>query len=181
MKSRALVIFLVLCFFLTLSPVPANAGTNHTQSEAVAWIQARRNEKWAQDYDGAYGPQCVDLIFYYFDYLVGYHLGGYAYAFVGRNDLPSGWTYRASPSPGDIAVWGANVGIADWTGHVALVEWVGSDTFGYVDVNGNTGKGGFGSISISNPSTFIHPDFGTANHIKHIIRKSWYRRYYFME
>ncbi len=133
--------------------------TNHSRDEAVAWITARKNEKWAVNYDGIYGPQCVDLIMYYFDYLVGYHLGGSAYQYVGRTDLPSGWYYTSTPSPGDIAVWEANVGIALSTGHVALVQSVGSGSFSYVDVNGATGRAGSGSISNTNPSTFIHPDF----------------------
>lgn len=134
--------------------------TNHSQNEAVAWIRDRKNEGWAKDYDGAAGPQCVDLIKYYFDYLVGYHLNGNGYQFADRTDLPSGWYYTSTPSPGDIAVWKAYTGIAIyWTGHVALVESVGNGTFNYVDINGATGRAGSGSISNTNPSTFIHPDF----------------------
>ena len=41
------------------------AGANHSQSEAVAWISARKAEGWAQDYDKdtfTSVPQCVDLI-----------------------------------------------------------------------------------------------------------------------
>ena len=137
-------------------------GTNKTQSEAVQWITDRKNEGWAYDYDGTGGyAQCVDLIVYYFDYLEGWHLSGNGYDYVGRNDLPNGWYYTSSPSAGDIAVWGANVGIARGWGHVALVESVNGNNFNYVDVNGATGKGGSGTLNISNPSSFIHPNFAS--------------------
>lgn len=138
-------------------------GTNHSQQEAVEWIKARKAEGWAENYDGK-GPaeaQCVDLIAYYFDYLVGYHLSGNGYDYYGRDDLPEGWVYNSEPQPGDIAVWQAYHGFALQYGHVALVESVGVGSFDYVDVNGETGAGGSGSVSNSNASTFIHPDFSS--------------------
>lgn len=142
----------------------AGVGTSITQSEAVAWITARKNEHWAENYDGSSYtlPQCVDLIVYYMNYLGITPFNGYGngYDYVGRSNLPSGWYYTSSPSAGDIAVWAAGKGIAGGNGHVALVESVYSNhTFDYVDVNGVTGKAGSGNISNSNPSSFIHPNF----------------------
>ena len=172
MKKR--IITILMAFVMTVSFIPilgelapeelgvveAYAYTNHSQSEAVAWISARKAEHWAVDYDGLNGAQCVDLIEYYFDYLAGYHLTGNGYDYVGRGDLPSGWYYTSAPSPGDIAVWAKNKGIAREWGHVALVESVGGGSFNYVDVNGANHTGGSGTLSNSNPSSFIHPDFG---------------------
>ena len=145
-----------------LSTVSVRAYVNHSQSEAVAWIQGRKAEGWAEDFDQdqfTSVPQCVDLIIYYFDYLGVPRMYGHAYQYYGRSDLPSGWYYSPNPSPGDIAVWEAGKGIAGSTGHVALVESVGDGTFNYVDVNGANGTGGSGSLSNSDPSSFIHPDF----------------------
>ena len=168
MKKIVTSLFLAICLCTILTPIVASAKTNHTQDEAIAWIQARKAEKWAQNYDGSSYqlPQCVDLIAYYLDYLVGYHLRGNARDYVSRSDLPSGWTYQSNPSPGDIAVWGAGVGVirSQW-GHVALVESVSNGRFSLVDVNGETGRGSAWSARIDNPSTFIHPDFTTPTNV----------------
>ncbi len=158
MKAKRLITSL-LVFVMLFSAIPyiANAQTNHTQAEAVAWITARRNEAWAQDKDGAYGAQCVDLIHHYLDFWGVPRYSGSAYTYTSKS-LPSGWVYTKSPSPGDIAVWGIGVGISRGNyGHVALVETVSGNNFSYVGVNGSTGKSGCGTTTISNPSTFIHP------------------------
>lgn len=167
MRNKARIILIVISLLLLFFGVfdakwgilTVYAGTNHSQSEAVAWISARKAEGWAKEYDGVAGAQCVDLIVYYFDYLVGRHLSGNGYDYVGRTDLPSGWYYTSNPSPGDIAVWSAWTGIARENGHVALVESVGNGTFNYVDVNGANHTAGSGTLSNSDPSSFIHPDF----------------------
>ena len=72
--SLALVVVLVLSFHAL--------AANRTQEEAVAWANARLNEKWAVDYDGANGCQDIDLIKYYFDYLGASRINGYAYTYV---------------------------------------------------------------------------------------------------
>ena len=90
-----LLLIILLCFLPNSSVI---AYTNHSRNEAVAWMQARENERWAKDVDSSYGAQCVDLILYYFDYLVGYHLWGNACDYVGREDLPEGWTYQFGTS-----------------------------------------------------------------------------------
>ncbi len=167
--NRVFTLFLAFAILITGMPfgtLTAHASTNgHTQAQAVEWIRARKNERWAQNYDGsAYTvPQCVDLIVYYFNYLGVSPFNGYgnAYSYADRSDLPSGWRYTSSPSAGDIAVWKAYKGIAREFGHVALVESVSGGNFNYVDVNGATGKGGSGTLSITNPSSFIHPDFSS--------------------
>lgn len=135
------------------------SSVNHSRDEAVAWINDHTG--WCEDYDRIAGEQCVDLIKAYMDYLVGYFLTGYAYVYADRDDLPDGWYYTSNPSPGDIAAWKKNVGIAGSDGHVALVKAVGNGTFDYIDINGATHTAGSGTLSNSNPSTFIHPDFPT--------------------
>ena len=167
MKKRR---FLVLTWMLSLLVMTvlcisvAATASQIYQKDAVAWIQARENESWAVDYDHTGGlPQCVDLIKYYADFLdSSWKPTGNGYDYLSRTDLPSGWTYQSSPSAGDIAVWAKNKGIAGDNGHVALVKAVYSDnTFYYIDVNGNNGLPGKGTISNSNPSAFIHPRFLT--------------------
>jgi len=89
-------------------------ATSHSQAEAVAWIAARRAERWCQDYDGIAGKQCVDLIKYYSAYL-GVNLGrGDAYTYAYKSDLLAsiGWSYQSTPQPGDIVVFGStHIGI----------------------------------------------------------------------
>ncbi|MCR5203456.1 MAG: CHAP domain-containing protein [Lachnospiraceae bacterium] len=141
------------------------ASTFHSQEEAVAWITDRENEEWAVDYDGVNGPQCVDLIVYYWEWLTGTRSRGIAYEYA-YMDLPVGWTYTNSPQPGDIAVWDAYKGRYNfWTGHVALVKAVNGNTFDYIEVDGwyHTAKS-YTQTSITNPTTFIHPDFSQAKY-----------------
>lgn len=93
--------------------------TSKTQSDAVAWARSQIGN--ALDYDGAYGCQCVDLIYYYYAYLGETPRGGNASNYA-WNSLPDGWSrisYSSGyvASPGDIAVWDY-----DSIGHVAIVE-----------------------------------------------------------
>ena len=64
-KFRAFFIAITLLFMCGGISFSVYAGVNHSQSEAVAWISARKAEGWAQDYDKdtfTSVPQCVDLI-----------------------------------------------------------------------------------------------------------------------
>ena len=153
-----------MAIFSTIPSIVSATTNGHSQADAVKWITDREAEGWALDYDHTGGkPQCVDLIKYYLDYLgAGGLAGGNAYAYANKNVSAYGWTYTSTPSPGDIAVWEAYKGIAYEHGHVALVKSVNGSNFNYVDVNGATGLPGKGSLSISNPSTFIHPDFSSS-------------------
>ena len=170
MKKIISIILLISILFGTFAgiTIKSSAVTNLSQSQAVEWIKARKAEKWAENYDKSFYtlPQCVDLIAYYFDTLVGWHFGLSAYQYLNRTDLPAGWIYTSKPEPGDIAVWDIN-GDNRWAGsagHVALVEAVGSTSFNYVDVNGDTGKAGSGTRNITSPNTYIHPDFKCKTH-----------------
>ena len=77
LKKRVLSVLLCLCMAVGMLPwitPEASAATNgHTRDEAVA--EARRRAQNPYDYDGVYGPQCVDLIWWYYQYL-GYRSPG---------------------------------------------------------------------------------------------------------
>ena len=122
----------VLAFSVAmLLPVRAEASVNHSQSEAVAWANARANEGWNVDYDGAYGVQCVDLILAYYDYLVGWHTSGNAIDYSG-NTLPAGWTrVYSDPHPGDVIVW--NRGAQLSTSAIGGNEWADS-SYGHIGI-----------------------------------------------
>lgn len=146
MKKRLLSVLLCLCMVVGMLPVmtpTAQASTNgHTRDEAVAWVLNK--EKTAIDYDGAYGAQCVDLIFMYYDFL-GQYSRGYAYEYM-RNDVPRGWNrYTSSettPQPGDIVVFDAGYyrKSIDWTqdsnGHVGLVYAADNSHYYFLDYKG---------------------------------------------
>lgn len=130
---------LTLCAAL-ISPLPANA-TSVSQSSAVAWAQSKVGS--GLDYDGAYGNQCVDFIYYYYSYLGVSPVGGNACDYS-SNALPSGWTRISSnitPQPGDIAVWKSyyNDGVysTGWAGHISVVVSGNSSTFNTIHQNFN--------------------------------------------
>ena len=90
-------------------------AVSHSRDEAVAWANSKVGQ--SLDYDGYYGAQCVDFIYYYYVYLGQAAPGGNANQFAnGGRYTPSGWSYQSSPLPGDIAVWTGGT-----YGHVAIV------------------------------------------------------------
>lgn len=147
MKNRFLSLILSLAMVLSLIPtmaLTASAATNgRTRDEAVAWILAQENT--ARDYDGAYGAQCVDLIYYYYNFLGQSSRGGNANYYM-WNDLPAGWqrlsSAQATPQPGDIVVFDAGyyqttiAWTTGWTGHVGLVYAADGSNYYYMDYNG---------------------------------------------
>ena len=129
---------LMLVMAVPLSDLGVQAAATRTQSEAVAWINAAAGKYW--DYDGAYGAQCVDLIYYYYKYMGATPAGGNAINYV-NNSLPAGWTRIAYYSgfvaqPGDIAVFR---GPSSY-GHVALVSSANSSKMNIVE-NNHDGSG----------------------------------------
>ena len=113
------------------------AASDFTQAQAVEWVKAQNGK--GLDYDGYYGVQCVDLILYYYKYLVGYTVSGNATNYL-TNALPAGWT-RISyydgfvAQPGDIAVW-RGVGNGDYQyGHIGIV--MTADANGFVSAEQN--------------------------------------------
>ena len=143
MKKTTRFISLLLSIIMLLSitagiNLSAYAATSHTQQEAVNWANSHVGK--ALDYDGAYGAQCVDLIYYYYNYLGVSPQGGNANAYM-SNSLPSGWkrvkyTSGMVPQPGDIAVWKTNIsGVTGSYGHVSIVISAHSSTFVTVQQN----------------------------------------------
>ncbi len=113
------------------------AASDYTQNDAVAWVREQSGK--GLDYDGRYGVQCVDLILYYYKYLVGYTVSGSATDYI-TNALPAGWT-RISyydgfvAQPGDVAVW-RGFGNGDYQyGHIGIV--MSADANGFVSAEQN--------------------------------------------
>ncbi len=155
-KSLALILAFVLAFAL----IPS--GYADGQEDAVAWAQDRLNEGWMEDYDLVNGCQDVDLIKYYFDYLGEQPIDGYASAYVNAK-LPDGWTRSLVPKPGDIVVWGANVGIAGQYGHIGIVTGVNSNRITYVAANDGATRVTSHEVSRYSCSCYIHPVFKEFN------------------
>ncbi|MBQ6164944.1 MAG: RICIN domain-containing protein [Clostridia bacterium] len=137
-------VMLFTLFGSSLSKVVVSNAANHSQDEAVAWARAQASNP--RDFDGCNGVQCVDLIFWYYQYLGVPVVYGNGCDFA-WNTLPSGWTRIANyngfiPQPGDIAVW---TYASSSYGHVAIVlsatasnmtvaEFLGSSHTGRVNV-----------------------------------------------
>jgi hypothetical protein len=155
-KGLAFIMALILAFAL----IPS--GFADGQEDAVAWAQDRLNEGWMEDYDLVNGCQDVDLIKYYFDYLGEQPIDGYASAYVNAA-LPNGWTRSLVPKPGDIVVWGANVGIAGQYGHIGIVTGVNSNRITYVAANDGATRVTSHEVSRYNCSCYIHPVFREFN------------------
>ncbi|HBH95611.1 MAG TPA: hypothetical protein DDX91_07645 [Ruminococcaceae bacterium] len=163
--------FLAVVIAVTSLPfVTANVeATDRTVSDVVSWIKARADEGWNVDVDGAYGCQCVDLIYAYYEYLGYARCGGSAYQYAyGSFGIPSGsgWYKDTTPSPGAIIVWPGNVWTGQWTtsdaGHVGLVYAVEGSTVYTVETNLSAPyNGGPARYCTRYPQNaiYIHPDF----------------------
>ncbi len=158
----AIMMVLSIFAFLPALETRASAATTKTVDQAVAWLESKVGQ--ALDFDGAYGAQCVDLIYYYYQYLGASPVGGDA-ANYAWNTLPSGWTRiaGATPQAGDIMVWTGNT-----YGHVAIcggssayyhqnfnyAQYVTKQTKSYM--TGLTGLTYYG---------VIRPDFGSTSSV----------------
>lgn len=163
------IISVLLAAVMLLAIVPfgtmnVNAATvNHTLAEAIAWCESKLGI--GIDVDKAEGNQCVDLIMAYYDYLLGYHVGGNARDYA-TTSVPAGMTGLpgASPQPGDILVW---TGGSNGNGHVAIC---GYDNYSYhqnwngpyVEKLNNTYTGGFTILKTGEYASYwgvIRPNF----------------------
>lgn len=173
--------FLALAIAVTFLPIATVnvEATSRTVNDAVSWIKARANEGWNVDVDGAYGCQCVDLIYAYYLFL-GYPIqggNGCNYA-QGSFGIPtgSGWYKDTTPSPGAIIAWDENVSTGGVVrsdgsvyqsrtyagGHVGLVYAVEGSTVYTVETNLSAPyNGGPAQYRIRYPQNaiYIHPDF----------------------
>ena len=128
-------------------------AASHTRDEAVAWANSQLNKSF--DYDGAYGAQCVDFIYYYYVYLGQAAPGGNANQFVnGGRYTPSGWSYQSSPLPGDIAVWTTGS-----YGHVAIVTEIRGSQMVCVEQNHSNRQYVTPNLHNIDAQTYIRPDF----------------------
>ena len=125
-SKRILALLLVAVMLLPLGIFSENpfvqeavaATTNKSRADAISWLVSKEGKKL--DYDGAYGGQCVDLIYYYYVYLGASSVGGNAKDYR-SNKLPSGWARvqgGKNPQKGDILIYAGSSGY----GHVAIYE-----------------------------------------------------------
>lgn len=105
--KRCLSVFLSALLLLTAQIgwrcLPAEA-TSRTAADVLSWCESQVGR--ALDWDGAYGAQCVDLIYALYNYLGVSPVGGNAVDYT-WNTLPAGWQrlQGAAPQPGDILVY----------------------------------------------------------------------------
>ena len=106
--ALCMAISLLFCFSLPVS------ATNRTVQQALSWCASLVGKYY--DYDGVYGPQCVDLIYGYYNYLGVAPVGGNGIDYTWK-PLPAGWQriQGAAPQPGDILVYTNGT-----YGHVAI-------------------------------------------------------------
>ncbi|MBQ3088568.1 MAG: CHAP domain-containing protein [Clostridia bacterium] len=134
MKKVISVILTVLLIVGCMPVYTFTASAAVSQTNAVNWAKSKLN--YGLDYDGN-GNWCVDLIYYYYNYLGATCVYGNACDYI-YNSLPSGWqritvTSGFVPKPGDIAVWKPNYGYTGPLGHIGIV--VGADSNGVTAIN----------------------------------------------
>lgn len=166
-RSKKLISILLSLVIIITSVIGINItalATSISQSQAVSWATSKKGK--ALDYDGQYGAQCVDLIYYYYNYLGVPVQGGNASAYI-NNTLPSGWTRVYSGfKPGDIAVWKTNHSCntcnTDSYGHVGIIT--SADTVGFNAVNQNFNSQMYCTenwFNISSLACAIRPNFSS--------------------
>ena len=111
-NRRIVSVIIAVVTILTASAItslPVGA-TSRSVSDALNWCESQVGKKL--DYDGVAGYQCVDFIYYYYQYLGVSPVGGNAYEYQ-YNTLPSGWQRfkGGTPQPGDILVYSNHVGV----------------------------------------------------------------------
>lgn len=119
MRIKKHIIKMLAALLMLVSVFTINTNTalavNMSADEAMNWVRAQNGK--ALDYDGMYGAQCVDFIYYYYQFLGAPVMGGNAGYYV-WNTLPAGWQRirGGNPQKGDILVWSGD------PGHVAIYE-----------------------------------------------------------
>lgn len=142
-KVAVCMLVFITAFGAILSPICSShvkaKKKSITQKEAVAWIKQQKGT--ADDYDGVYGVQCVDLIKKYFHYFGVKPMTGYAYQYSTKS-IPSGFKrYKKgkfdSIQAGDILIWGKYV-LSKYSeyGHVGIAVTGGKGEFKFMDYNG---------------------------------------------
>lgn len=139
--SRTAAFMLTAALLLILLPVNALAAM--TRDQSVAWAQSQIGK--SIDRDGAWGPQCVDLIMAYYEDVFGtprVGANGGDYATV---SIPGSWSRIQDyigfiPEPGDIAIWRSTPSAPQY-GHVGIVESANGSTLTTIEqVNWGDGQ-----------------------------------------
>ena len=127
LMKKALNLLIIITLVLLIGSVapsfaPAlqvDAYTGMTRDQAIEWVQSQLGV--GIDYDGVYGPQCVDLIKAYYAALGVSPVKGNGCDYA-TNALPEGWTrvQGGTPEKGDILVYVGSD--SNPYGHVAIYE-----------------------------------------------------------
>lgn len=134
-KKKILVTFLLLGLMVILFPMIAFAEPTVTQDQAVQWATSCADNAWEIN-DGSGYTQCTEFVWAYYEYLIGYHVGGdgcdYATDDYGACPYDLGWTRPdiSDARPGDIFVKNT------WRpGHVGVIIGRDGDTIYTAEAN----------------------------------------------
>lgn len=151
MKKIKRVSSVLLMLLLVLGMFPMTAAAT-TQQEAVNWVLTQEGKRI--DYDGAKGPQCVDLIMKYCHKMFGVWMSGNGCDYRDycsnpghkANTVPAGWTrtkYAEGdiPRPGDIIVYiPQSPGYTSKYGHVSICVSATSSSYTCMSQSGGKTK-----------------------------------------
>jgi len=139
--KRMLAVIVLYALVFTMLPTIGASAASVTKEQAVQWARSKIGKELYYDPGDMW---CVDLIYYYYDYLgVPVYYGNAIDFATASAAVPagSGWqripvTAGFVPQPGDIAVWKANYNWGSgWTypeGHIGIVTC--ADTEGLMAV-----------------------------------------------
>lgn len=129
--KKLVCILLSLITFLSSCVISVYAESGEkTKKEAMMWARSQIGQ--SIDFDKQNGPQCVDLIMAYYDFLGEKRGKGNAVDYV-RNSIPDGWERikDAKPKMGDVLIYSGEPDI--YYGHLGIFESIDSS---YHQANG---------------------------------------------
>lgn len=129
--KKLVCILLSLITFLSSCVISVYAESREkTKKEAMMWARSQIGQ--SIDFDKQNGPQCVDLIMAYYDFLGEKRGKGNAVDYV-RNSIPDGWERikDAKPKMGDVLIYSGEPDV--YYGHLGIYESINSS---YHQANG---------------------------------------------
>lgn len=128
-KLVCMILSLIVVLSSCVISVYAESGKK-TKKEAMMWARSQIGQ--SIDFDKQNGPQCVDLIMAYYDFLGEKRGIGNAVDYV-RNSIPEGWERikDAKPKMGDVLIYSGEPDV--YYGHLGIFESINSS---YHQANG---------------------------------------------
>lgn len=128
-KLVCMILSLIVVLSSCVISVYAESGKK-TKKEAMMWARSQIGQ--SIDFDKQNGPQCVDLIMAYYDFLGEKRGIGNAVDYV-RNSIPEGWERikDAKPKMGDVLIYSGEPDV--YYGHLGIYESINSS---YHQANG---------------------------------------------